>query len=259
MSYYEDVYLKRLNRYGNDYQSRIQGQRQRAFEDMLNKSVYRVDFEYNTILEPGILTKKDQSESEVLQYLLTRVKLDIPGGTILRIPNKNYLYGQELDETNSSLWMICYLEDLKASGYNRYTVLKMTHHITWKNRNGEECSAWGHFFGQTDNDLTDIYRARSRSGVVYNEPTKVSHFVTPTNANIRKEDYFTITFADHSDTEMVEAYRVTGMDTQSTKGVEYVTVDPVYERDLTAPPEKPEDPTPEEEQEFFWFQGGPNE
>ena len=74
---------------------------------------------------------------------------------------------------------------------------------------------------------------------------------------IRKEDYFTITFADHSDTEMVEAYRVTGMDTQSTKGVEYVTVDPVYERDLTAPPEKPEDPTPEEEQEFFWFQGGP--
>ena len=46
MSYYEDVYLKRLNRYGYDYQSRIQGQRERVFEDKLLRSVYRVNFEY---------------------------------------------------------------------------------------------------------------------------------------------------------------------------------------------------------------------
>ena len=46
-NYYEDIYLKRLNRYGYDYQSRIQGQRERVFEDKLLKSVYRVDFEYD--------------------------------------------------------------------------------------------------------------------------------------------------------------------------------------------------------------------
>jgi len=29
MSYFDEVYLKRLNRYGLDYQSRLQGQRER--------------------------------------------------------------------------------------------------------------------------------------------------------------------------------------------------------------------------------------
>ena len=46
MNYFEDVYLKRLNRYGYDYQSRVQAQREKVFEDLLLKSVYRVDFEY---------------------------------------------------------------------------------------------------------------------------------------------------------------------------------------------------------------------
>ena len=40
MSYYDDVYLKRLNRYGYDYQSRVQGQRVRLFEDYLLKTLY---------------------------------------------------------------------------------------------------------------------------------------------------------------------------------------------------------------------------
>ena len=45
MSYFTDVYLKRVNRYGNDYQSRVQGKREENFEYYLLKSVYRVDIE----------------------------------------------------------------------------------------------------------------------------------------------------------------------------------------------------------------------
>jgi len=33
-------------------------------------------------------------------------------------------------------WMIYYLENIKASGYNRYVVLKMTHFLTWTARDG---------------------------------------------------------------------------------------------------------------------------
>ena len=53
--YYEDVYLKRLNRYGYDYQTRVQAQREREFEGKLLKSVYRVDFDYNGEKHPGTL------------------------------------------------------------------------------------------------------------------------------------------------------------------------------------------------------------
>ena len=48
MGYYEDVYLKRLNRYGVDFQTRIQGQREENFKRQLMKSVYYVEFEYAT-------------------------------------------------------------------------------------------------------------------------------------------------------------------------------------------------------------------
>ena len=44
MGYYEDVYLKRLNHYGVDWQSRIQGQREENFRRQLMKSVYYVEF-----------------------------------------------------------------------------------------------------------------------------------------------------------------------------------------------------------------------
>jgi len=44
MSYYDEVYLKRLNRYGLDYQSRLQGQRERNFENYLLKTPFRIDF-----------------------------------------------------------------------------------------------------------------------------------------------------------------------------------------------------------------------
>ena len=121
MSYFEDIYLKRLNRYGLNYQSRVQTQRERQFEHLLMKSVYRIDFSYEDEECPGLLERYKQDETETRAYLLTRVSLNIPAGTILYLPNKDL----ELIP-----WMVYWLENIKASGYNRYVMLKMTHTIT---------------------------------------------------------------------------------------------------------------------------------
>ena len=43
---YYDIYLKRLNRYGLNYQERTQKKREREFEDYMLKSVYLIEFEY---------------------------------------------------------------------------------------------------------------------------------------------------------------------------------------------------------------------
>jgi len=53
------------------------------------KSVYRIDFEYNDETEPGLLERYKQDETETRAYLLTRVNLNIPNGTILYLPNKD--------------------------------------------------------------------------------------------------------------------------------------------------------------------------
>ena len=170
-SYY-DIYLKRLNRYGNDYQTRTQNKRERDFENYLLKSVYRIEFEYDTKINPATFERYKQDETETLHYLLTRVDVNIPNGTVLMLPNKD-------DELKP--WMVYYLEAIKASGYNRYVVLKMTHFLNWKDREGNSRSSWAYMYGQEDNMLKDELQSRSRSDARYTENLKGSFFVLPTN------------------------------------------------------------------------------
>ena len=59
MEYY-DIYKKRLNRYGLDYQSRIQNKRENEFQLYLAKSVYKVEFTYNSATIIGSFEKYKQ-------------------------------------------------------------------------------------------------------------------------------------------------------------------------------------------------------
>ena len=239
MNYFEDVYLKRLNRYGYDYQSRVQTQREKVFEGLLLKSVYRVDFEYENELHPALLERYKQDETQLMQYLLTRVSLNIPNGTILMIPDKDMI---------EQPWLIYWLESVKASGYNRYVVLKMTHYINWRDRDGNVQFSWAYMYGQEDNMLKDEIRSRSRTDAIYAENLKSSFFIMATNEKIRKDDYIEVGTG-----ALREAYRVTGYDLISTPGVEYVTVDPVYLHDHTPAPEQTEEDDPTD---FYWLNGG---
>ena len=237
-SYY-DIYLKRLNRYGNDYQTRTQNKRERDFENYLLKSVYRIEFEYDSKINPATFERYKQDETETLHYLLTRVDVNIPNGTILMLPNKD-------DELKP--WMVYYLEAIKASGYNRYVVLKMTHFLNWKDREGNSRSSWAYMYGQEDNMLKDELQSRSRSDARYTENLKGSFFVLPTNEYLRKDDYLEV-----GEGALKEGYRVTGYDIQSTPGVEYVTIDPIYLYDNSPAPEKQEG---DNEEDYFWLEGG---
>lgn len=239
MGYYDEIYLKRLNRYGLDYQSRIRNQREKLFENYLSKTIYRVDFKFNDKDIAGSLERYKQDDTQTLQYLLTKLDVIIPSGTIIEITNDNGL---------TNRWMIYWLEEIKASGYNRYVVLKMTHFLKWTDRRGNLQQTWAYMYGQEDNMLKDEIRSRSRMDVLYTENLKMSFFVIPTNEFMRKDDYLEI-----GEGALKEAYRVTGYDIQSTPGVEYVTVDPVYERDKSPIPEQQPDDNPDD---FFWFNGG---
>ena len=242
MGYYEEIYLKRLNRYGMDYNSRVQNQREKEFEDYLLKVTSRVDIEYDHKTIPASFERYKQDETETLAYLLTRRATEIPSGTILMIPTQKGV---------KRPWMVYWLEEIQASGYNKYIMLKMSHFLEWTDRQGAKQTSWAYMYGQEDNMLKDELRSRSRSDTLYTEALKMSFFVMPTNEFIRKDDYLTV-----GEGAPKEAYRVTGYDIQSTLGVEYVTVDPVYLRDETPAPEQ----TPEDSNEdFFWLNGGVSE
>ena len=196
-------------------------------------------FDYKDNEYEGEFTPSKQNETKTMHYLLTDVHLDMPNGTILMMPDKN---GER------EPWMIYYLEDYVASGYNRYIMLKMTHYLTWKDRDGNEQSSWAYFYGQEDNMLKDELKSRSRSKVLYTENLKLSFFILPVNEFLRKDDYLEV-----GEGRLKEAYVVTGYDIQSTPGVEFVSVDPQYIRDLTPAPEQT---AGDDKDDFFWINQG---
>jgi len=89
-------------------------------------------------LHPALLERYKQDETQTLQYLLTKVGLNLPNGTILMIPDKDNI---------ERPWLVYWLEFIKASGYNRYVVLKMTHFLTWRDREGNIRNSWAYMYG----------------------------------------------------------------------------------------------------------------
>lgn len=279
-------------------------QRREVFDRMLFKSVYRVNFEFEGQIYPAIFERYKQDESQTLKYLFTQYDLNIKNGTILFLPDpigkgeitdiekkqivpkvENKIPGMELEfpETSTNKpfddgeptrpWMVYYLEDNGAKGYNRYVLLKMTHLLYWKDRDKIDRESYAYMYGQEDNMLKDELRSRSRMDPLYTEALKMSFFVMPANEHIRKDDYFIID-KDINNKALEEYYRVTGYDIQSQDGVEYVTVDPIYEyskdyyddtiKDNKPVIEKQEEETEQHFQkrqddldaEYFWLKGG---
>lgn len=236
MDYFE-IYKKRLNRYGHDFQSRVQGQRERNFENYLLKSLYRVDCKYDNKKIPATLERYRQDYTETQCYLLTRITDVIPNGTILTVVSRD---GEE------SLWMIWWLEEIEASGYNRYVVLRMTNYLGWKT-NGTTYRQWGYFSGPGTQTISDTAKT-STIVPLYRENNNLHMFITPYAADLKVESYLEVEFD-----QTKSAYVVTDVDVNSTPGVMYVSVDPSYIRDKSEKPTQTESSDPND---FFWLKGG---
>lgn len=235
---YISIYRRRLNRYGLDYQSRIQAQREREFDDYLYKTIYRVDFEFEHKWYGGSLERYKQDYTETQCYLLTQKEVIIPNGTVLFLENR---------EGAKAPWMVWWLEQIEASGYNKYVVLKMTHLLKWK-QGEEEIEQWAYFSGPGTAAISDTVKSSSASPI-YLENNNLHTFITTQHNSLVRDMYFEVTAKD-----VVQGYVITEFNINSTPGVSYVTVDPVPLRDHT--PKIPEGAV--ENTETYWLMGGYN-
>lgn len=240
MSYF-DIYKKRANRYGEDYQSRIQGEREQNFSLYLIKSIYRVDFLYEGTPVAATLERFKQDDTKTLQYLLTGIDIKIPNGTILTIPDRD---GKEIN------WMIYYLEQIHTRGYNKYIVLRMSHYISWIDKGGIEQFSWTYMHGLGSSTLKDDLKSKGGDATLYFEDLKVNSLILPRNEKIKKDVYIIIGV-----TPFQEYYKVTGYDIQSNLGVEFVTLVPTYEYDPSVIPVVGK----VVEGDSFWLTGGAND
>ena len=233
MSDYYQVYRQRLNRYGLDFQSRIEGSREREFENYLYKTIYRVDFQVGDKWIPGSLERYKQDASETQGYLLTRREDVIPSGTVVEIESR---------DGRKTPWMFWWLEQIESSGYNKYVVLKMTHYV-----HCGDASQWAYFKGPAASAVSDSVQLKTS---LFSENDELCLFITPKNGVFKKEYYFTIGEGDDK-----LAYVVTAVDNYTTPGVSYVSVDPVAIRDESEAPIQTPD---EEDKDYYWLNGGAN-
>ncbi len=237
MDYYTDVYHKRLNRYGKDYASRIEGQRAREFENFLLKSPNRVDFKYEDTLVAGVLEQYKQDHSETQGYLLIQKEINLPSGTIISLRDR---------EGNNQYWMIWWLEQIKTSGYHRYVILKMNYYLEWF-ENGARCGQWGYLQSPGARAMKDT-AIEGLGGAKFMENNNQYLFITPYQATFTRDTYLEI-----ENGEQISAYRVVEFDNQATPGVSYLSVESIAKKDTTPAPIKTDK---DSETDFFWLQGG---
>lgn len=234
--YYTKIYSKRLNRYGTDFRSRIEGQRAKEFEDFLLKSPNRVDFQYDGEKVAGVLEQYKQDYSETQGYLLTKKDIELPSGTIIELTDKNW---------NTNRWMVWWLEQIKTSGYNRYIILKMNYHLEWYD--GIRQGQWGYLSTPGTRAIKDVVIEGS-AGMRFLENNNLMMFITPYQKFFERDTYLEVENGDK-----ISAYRVVEFDNQATPGVSYLTVESIPRKDMTPTPVKTVD---DEDEDFFWLNGG---
>ena len=121
--------------------------------------------------------------------------------------------------------MVWWKEEIEASGYNKYVVLKMTHLLTWRDAEENEHEQWAYFSGPGTSTISDAIKS-STGEALYKENNNLHMFITSYNSGISRDVYLEVPYE-----ESITSYVVAETDINSTPGVAYVTVDPSYIRD----------------------------
>jgi hypothetical protein len=221
MGYY-DNYLKRVNRYGNTLQERIQGKREHDFEVFMKKSPNQVDA-WNDLVEGepynAILQTKEYDQDEVVDYLLVPLENEIPMGTIIYTEDARHKQVTYEDKTYPTRrWINYAIDPYTSSGYNRYTVVELESELSWVDE-GIKYTAFAHATGggsgARDKNINLKFSMQFSEAGVY-LPNKRYSIIMPTHPNIKKNMKVTLGG---------ETWRVTGFDNISVRGVSYITLE----------------------------------
>jgi hypothetical protein len=218
MSYFEDVYLPRINRFGDTLQDRIQGKREHDFIVMMNKSPNKVEVrEVNpwagdTSLYSGVLQTKEYDEDEIQNYLLVPCDRKVPMGYLL------YFTDVRRDVEREKPFMAFAEDPYTTAGYNRYTVVELEETLNWIVDGipySSPVHATGGGSGARDKNINLKFRVQFSEAGVY-LPNKRYSLIMPYNEHIKKN--YRVTLGG-------ETWRVTGFDKISVSGVMYLTLE----------------------------------
>lgn len=221
MSYYEDVYLQRVNRNGTSRQERILNTKIQNFENFLPKSMYKVDFSCNYQNYIGSLQPAKGDEKDVVSYMLTSKTVDIATGSILDVTTSTGA---------NQKWLVTFKDHNDTYGYNKYKVYLLDRILTWWASDKIIHTSYVNVASTKDNSVKDIFKNIGDSA--YREDQNYINLIMKFDTNIQKEYYCLLNGSPR-------AFIVSDYDCETVPGVQYLTIDITPVRDETSQSETP--------------------
>lgn len=217
MNYFSDVYLARLNRYGDTLQGRIYGKMENDFKVFRDKSLNKVEVEFDGKKYDSVLQSETVNEKETIDYLLTERSVHIAAGTIFIVRQERT---GELQH-----WMILLQEQYQTMGYNKYKVILMERQVSWIDGQIIHTS-WAHQMSATGNlnsrDRAIATNFKISDNVAIDIPTKTMQLIMPKNDNFGRNSKFNLNDA---------TWKVYGYDKESLQNVMAITLKETYTED----------------------------
>jgi hypothetical protein len=213
-SYFNEVYLRDLNRYGSNIQERIVNKKEHDFNHFVQKSPNRVTVFIQDFRFEGVLQSKSYNEIETIDYFLTYKTIPIPTGTIIKVRSIQ-------DINDYSYWIIVSKDNFVSAGYDRYTVVKLDREIRWITKDGLIYKALVHISGSgsggSNKRLISAYKEVENS-IVY-LPNQILTLVMQDHEEIQRGIRINI---------KGQVWKISGYDNVTNDGVSYVTLEQDY-------------------------------
>ena len=219
MSYFDEVYLKRMNKDGQNRQERIKTKKEHEFDRLFLKNT-----EYQVRLcsvngEPRndicSLQPNKWNESNLIGNLLMSTSAGpLQTGNILLIHQKLK------DRKIEALWLVMFAEDNLTKGYQAYKCICLDEMINLTNEYGDTIqNVPAKFINASASFVKDSFYME---GMGYREPNRNRGFITADRDFLTKGTRF-----DYKDS----TWEIYGKDNISIKGVSYVSINEKLKRE----------------------------
>lgn len=214
MSYFNDVYLKRINHGGTTRQDRIKTRKEVEFDRLfLKQTEYLVQLQAvndeKVEVAASLQPNKWNENSLIGNLLMSTSAAPLKTGDMLTI------HFQIKDESWTKIWIVIYKEDNLTKGHQAYKVICLDSEINIINEYGTTIySAPAKYINASQSFMQDTI-IRNAKELGYREPFTTRIIITQDNPDIKKGAYFN--FKDRG-------WEIVGIDNISVPNVAYLYI-----------------------------------
>lgn len=189
MSYFEDCYLKRINRAGETRQDRIEFEKEKEFEKIfMAQTQYKVNI-YQLNDEPvkivGSLQPNKWNESSLISNLLiSKSVTPFHTGDLVYIKQK--IKNKEQDK----IWLVLFIEENLTKGYQLFKVICLDTFINITNEYGDTIVTLPVKFVNASQSFTEDTLIKTESEKGYREPQGNRIMIAKDCEELKKDTYF---------------------------------------------------------------------